>query len=178
MTHSGDREAYLRLLSQHYPTIREASAQIIHLRAVLGLPKGTEHFLSDLHGEHAAFLHMLHNASGVIKSKIRDLYQNMLPAHERDLLCTLVYYPEEKLALLRRQGALCDEWYRITLYRLIEVCRLLSGKYTRVHIREALPDDLGGVLEELGSRATTAGTSRPITRRSCARSWRRGRGTR
>ncbi len=152
LTHSGDREAYLRLLSQHYPTIREASAQIIHLRAVLGLPKGTEHFLSDLHGEHAAFLHMLHNASGVIKSKIRDLYQNMLPAHERDLLCTLVYYPEEKLALLRRQGVLCDEWYRITLYRLIEVCRLLSGKYTRVHIREALPDDLGGVLEELLAR--------------------------
>lgn len=144
-----DREAYLRLLSQRYPTIREASAQIIHLRSVLSLPKGTEHFLSDLHGEHAAFVHMLHNASGVIKSKIRDLYQNMLTAHERDMLCTLVYYPEEKLSLLKRQGVVCDEWYRITLYRLIEVCRLLSGKYTRKRVRTAMPADLGDVLEEL-----------------------------
>ena len=150
--YGSDREAYLRLLARQYPTVRAASARIIHLRAVLGLPKGTEHFLSDLHGEHAAFSHMLRNASGVIKGKIRDLYQNVLPAHERDLLCTLIYYPEEKLSLLRRQGAVNAEFYRITLYRLVEVCRLLAGKYTRERVRAALPGDLGGVIEELLTR--------------------------
>lgn len=142
---------YLKLLRQEYPTIKEASAQIIHLRAVLKLPKGTEHFLSDLHGEHGAFLHMLHNASGVIKTKFTMLYGNILPAHERDTLCTLVYYPEDKIALLKRQGVIDDEWYRITIWRLVEVCRLMSEKYTRRRVREALAGEGGiaTIVEEL-----------------------------
>lgn len=95
---------YLKLLRKQYRTIQEASAEVAHLRAVLRLPKGTEHFLSDLHGEHAAFLHILHNASGVIKRKINDLYGDILSSHERDMLSTLIYYPDEKLALLKKRG--------------------------------------------------------------------------
>lgn len=103
---------YLKLLRKQYRTIQEASAEVAHLRAVLRLPKGTEHFLSDLHGEHAAFLHILHNASGVIKRKINDLYGDILSSHERDMLSTLIYYPDEKLALLKKQGVVNAEWYR------------------------------------------------------------------
>ena len=146
---SHDRLQYLKLLRRQYPTAREASAEIIRLRAVLQLPKGTEHFLSDIHGEHAAFLHMLRNASGVIKQKIADLYRDVLPSHERDMLCTLIYYPEEKLGLLKRQGVVNGEWYRITILRLMEIARLMTVKYTRTHVRAALPADLGELLEEL-----------------------------
>ena len=146
---SHDRLQYLKLLRKQYPTAREASAEIIRLRAVLQLPKGTEHFLSDIHGEHAAFLHMLRNASGVIKQKIADLYRDVLPSHERDMLCTLIYYPEEKLGLLKRQGVVNGEWYRITILRLMEIARLMTVKYTRTHVRAALPADLGELLEEL-----------------------------
>ena len=134
---------YLELLRRQYGTIQEASAEVAHLRAVLKLPKGTEHFLSDLHGEHAAFLHMLHNASGVIKRKINDLYENVLPKHERDMLATLIYYPNEKLSLLKKQGIVDDEWYRLTIYRLLEVCRMCSVKYTRKRVREAMPKGMG-----------------------------------
>ncbi len=140
---------YLELLRREYRTIQEASAEVAHLRAVLRLPKGTEHFLSDLHGEHAAFLHMLHNASGVIKRKINDLYENVLPKHERDTLATLIYYPGEKLALLKKQGVVDDEWYRLTIYRLLEVCRMCSVKYTRKRVREAMPRELGRLMEEM-----------------------------
>ena len=140
---------YLELLRREYGTIQEASAEVSHLRAILKLPKGTEHFLSDLHGEHQAFLHMLHNASGVIKRKINDLYENVLPKHERDMLATLIYYPNEKLALLKKQGIVNDEWYRLTIYRLLEVCRMCSVKYTRKRVREAMPQSMGGLMEEM-----------------------------
>ncbi len=115
---------YLKLLRKQYRTIQEASAEA-HLRAVLRLPKGTEHFFR-IHGEHAAFLHILHNASGVIKRKINDLYGDILSSHERDMLSTLIYYPDEKLALLKKQGIVNAEWYRLTIYRLLEVCRMLG----------------------------------------------------
>ncbi len=140
---------YLQLLRKQYKTIQAASAEVAHLRAVLRLPKGTEHFLSDLHGEHQAFLHILHNASGVIKRKINDLYGNILSSHERDMLSTLIYYPDEKLALLKKQGVLCDEWYRLTIYRLVEVCRMCSVKYTRKRVRDAMPRGMGALIEEL-----------------------------
>ena len=146
---SHDRLQYLKLLRAQYPTARKAAAEMIRLKAILRLPKGTEHFLSDLHGEHAAFLHMLRNASGVIKQKIGDLYRDVLPAHERDMLSTLVYYPEEKLALLKRQGVVNAEWYRITILRLVEIARAMSVKYTRAHVRAAMPADMGELLEEL-----------------------------
>lgn len=142
---------YLKLLRRQYPTLREASVEVTRLRAMLKLPKGTEHFLSDLHGEHGAFLHMLHNASGVIKEKIKNLYEHQLTKHERDLLCTLIYYPEEKLSLLKAQGALSDEWYCITIHRLVEVCRLVSIKYTRRRVRQAMSaaEDISPLIEEL-----------------------------
>ena len=140
---------YLKLLRKTYRTIQEASAEVAHLRAVLRLPKGTEHFLSDLHGEHAAFLHILHNASGVIKQKINDLYGNILSTHERDMLATLVYYPDEKLALLKKQGIVNAEWYRLTIYRLVELCRKCSVKYTRKRVRDAMPREMGALIDEL-----------------------------
>ncbi len=149
MNYSRDTLKYLKQLRRQYPTARQASAEIIRLRAVLKLPKGTEHFLSDLHGESAAFLHMLRNASGVIKQKTNDLYRDILPTHERDMLCTLVYYPEEKLSLLKKQGAVNAEWYRITILRLVELARLMAVKYTRTHVRAAMPEDLGELMEEL-----------------------------
>ncbi len=146
---------YLKLLRREYRTIQEASAELAHLRAIQKLPKGTEHFLSDLHGEHGAFLHMLHNASGVIKRKINDLYGNLLSTHERDMLATLIYYPDEKLALLKKQNVINDEWYRLTIYRLIEVCRVCSVKYTRKRVRDAMPKDMGALIEELMSADNT-----------------------
>lgn len=148
-TFSAQDIRYLQLLRKQYKTIQEASAEVAHLRAILCLPKGTEHFLSDLHGEHGAFLHMLHNASGVIKRKINDLYGNLLSTHERDMLSTLIYYPDEKLALLKKQRVVSEEWYRLTIYRLVEVCRVCSVKYTRKRVREAMPAEMGALIEEL-----------------------------
>ena len=139
---SNERLQYLKLLKHKYPTERDAAAEMIRLRAVMRLPKGTEHFLSDIHGEHAAFLHILRNASGVIKEKINDLYRDVLPSHERDMLCTLVYYPEEKLALLKRQGMVNREWYRIAILRMVDVARIMAVKYTRAHVRAAMPGDI------------------------------------
>ena len=148
-TYSAQEIRYLKLLRKQYRTIQEASAEVAHLRAVLRLPKGTEHFLSDLHGEHAAFLHILHNASGVIKRKINDLYGDLLSSHERDMLSTLIYYPDEKLALLKKQGIVNEEWYRLTIYRLLEVCRVCSVKYTRKRVRDAMPRGMGALMEEM-----------------------------
>ena len=149
MSHTEQEMRYLELLRDRYGTISEASAEVAHLRAVLQLPKGTEHFLSDLHGEHNAFLHMLRNASGVIKLKIQDLYGYLLPKHEQDMLATLIYYPREKLALLKKQGLVDEEWYRLTIYRLIQVGRTCAVKYTRTRVRQAMPRDLGGLIEEM-----------------------------
>lgn len=139
---------YLKLLRNEYRTIQEASAEVAHLRAILRLPKGTEHFMSDLHGEHAAFLHYLRNASGVIKRKIAELYGDLLSARERDMLSTLIYYPDQKLAQLKKEGAVTEEWYRLTIYRLVEVCKLCSVKYTRKRVREAMPKEMGALIEE------------------------------
>ncbi|MBQ8093696.1 MAG: fructose-1,6-bisphosphatase [Clostridia bacterium] len=149
MGHTEQEMRYLELLRDRYGTISAASAEVAHLRAVLQLPKGTEHFLSDLHGEHNAFLHMLHNASGVIKLKIQDLYGYLLPKHEQDMLATLIYYPSEKLALLKKQGLVDEEWYRLTIYRLIQVARMCAVKYTRTRVRAAMPRDLGSLIEEM-----------------------------
>lgn len=139
---------YLELLRKEYRTIQEASAEVAHLRAILRLPKGTEHFMSDLHGEHAAFLHYLRNASGVIKQKIAGLYGDLLSTKERDMLSTLIYYPDQKLALLKKAGVVNEEWYRLTIYRLVEVCKICSVKYTRKRVRETMPRELGALIEE------------------------------
>ena len=140
---------YLKMLSQQYPTIQAASTEIINLQAILNLPKGTEHFMSDLHGEYEAFRHILNNASGSIREKIDALYANTLPAYERAVLATLIYYPEQKLEEIKRTVPDMTEWYRITLNRMLEVCRLVGSKYTRSKVRKALPQEYGYIIDEL-----------------------------
>ena len=138
---------YLELLSQKYPTVQAACTEIINLNAILNLPKGTEHFVSDIHGEDEAFCHILNNASGVIREKVDRLFEKTLSTRERTELCTLIYYPDRKLEELRRE--IDDEWYQITLYRMIEVCRLCASKYTRSKVRKALPKDFEYIIDEL-----------------------------
>ncbi len=140
---------YLRLLSKQYPTIDEACTEVINLQAILNLPKGTEHFLSDIHGEDEAFSHVLRNASGVIKRKITDLYGKTLAQKDINSLATLIYYPNEKLKLFHKEEQNIDNWYRITLYRLIEICKYTSSKYTRSKVRKMLPKEFAYIIEEL-----------------------------
>lgn len=140
---------YLKLLSKQYPTINEAATEIINLKAILNLPKGTEHFLSDIHGEYEQFVHVLKNASGVIRRKIDDIFGNRLMQRDKRSLATLIYYPEQKLDIILKQQKNIDDWYRITLYRLVEVCRNVSSKYTRSKVRKALPKDFAYIIEEL-----------------------------
>lgn len=140
---------YLKLLSNQYPTIAEACTEIINLQAILNLPKGTEHFLTDIHGEYEPFIHVLKNASGVIKRKINDIFGNSLRKKDIKSLATLIYYPEQKLELMLKDESNIEDWYKITLYRLIEICRYVSSKYTRSKVRKALPKDFAYIIEEL-----------------------------
>jgi fructose-1,6-bisphosphatase-3 len=121
---------YLKLLSNQYPTIAAACTEIINLQAILNLPKGTEHFLSDIHGEYEAFNHVIRNASGQIKRKIEDVFGNTLRQSEKKSLATLIYYPEQKLDIVVKNENNIDDWYKITLYRLIDICKNVSSKYT------------------------------------------------
>lgn len=140
---------YLKLLAREYPTIAEVSTEIINLKAILCLPKGTEHFISDIHGEYEAFLHMLKNASGVVRVKVDALFENSVTEAERNTLATLIYYPEEKLEQLHHDGVITPEWYKITLRRLVEVARLSASKYTRSKVRKALPQGFEYIIDEL-----------------------------
>ncbi|MCI6277571.1 MAG: fructose-1,6-bisphosphatase [Clostridium sp.] len=140
---------YLNLLANRYPTISSATTEIINLQAILNLPKGTEHFLTDIHGEYEPFIHVLKNASGVIKRKINDVFGNSLRSSEKKSLATLIYYPEQKLEIVLKEEENIDDWYRITLYRLIAICRHVSSKYTRSKVRKALPADFAYIIEEL-----------------------------
>ncbi len=149
MTENYSEYEYLSLLAKRYPTIASAATEIINLQAILNLPKGTEHFMSDLHGEYEAFLHILKNASGVIKNKIHNVFSNTLSKAERDSLATLIYYPEQKLSHIKKNCENLEDWYKITLYRLIEMCRSTSSKYTRSKVRKALPKDFEYILDEL-----------------------------
>ena len=142
---------YLKLLSKQYSSISKASAEIINLKAILNLPKGTEHFLSDIHGEYEAFVHVLKNASGVVKRKIEELFGNTMIESERKKFATLVYYPEQKLDLIEKQETQeeIEDFYRITIHRLIELLRYASSKYTRSKVRKFLPEDFRYIIEEL-----------------------------
>ncbi len=141
---------YLRLLSTTFPTIAAASTEVINLEAILHLPKGTEHFLADLHGESAAFKHVLKNASGNIRRKVSELFKGDIREAERRELCTLIYYPEEKLELIKEaEQENINEWYDITIHRLVSVCRDVSSKYTRSKVRKSLPEEFAYVMEEL-----------------------------
>jgi len=141
--------SYLKLLARQYPTISAASTEIINLNAILNLPKATEHFIADVHGEYEAFLHVLKNGSGSIRRKIEETFADTMLKKEKRSLATLIYYPDRKLPLLLQTVEDTDEWYRITLFRLIKMCRVVSSKYTRSKVRKALPDDFAYVIEEL-----------------------------
>ena len=140
---------YLELLSHSFPTIASASTEIINLEAILNLPKGTEHFLADLHGEHEAFRHVLKNASGAIKRKVNEIFGNTLREGEKKELCTLIYYPEQKLDLVKETETDLVDWYVITLNQLVRVCQNVSSKYTRSKVRKALPEEFSYIIQEL-----------------------------
>lgn len=140
---------YLQLLSLNYPSIAAASTEIINLEAILNLPKGTEHFLADLHGEHEAFQHVLRNASGAIKRKVNEIFGNTMYESEKKELCTLIYYPEQKLQLVKETTTDMEQWYSVTLNRLVKVCQSVSSKYTRSKVRKSLPEDFSYIIQEL-----------------------------
>ncbi|MDD6894819.1 MAG: fructose-1,6-bisphosphatase [Prevotellaceae bacterium] len=140
---------YLTLLSKSFPSVAAASTEIINLEAILNLPKGTEHFLADLHGEYQAFRHILKNASGNIKRKVNELFGSEIRESEIKELCTLIYYPEEKLELVKASEEDIDDWYNITIHKLVRVCRDVSSKYTRSKVRKSLPPDFTYIIEEL-----------------------------
>ncbi len=146
---------YLRLLAEKFPTISSAATEIINLEAILSLPKGTEHFLSDLHGESTAFTHVLKNASGVIRRKVDEVFGMTMREADKNELCTLIYYPEEKLKLVRETEKDLDDWYRITLHQVVEVARVVSVKYSRSKVRKLLTEDFAYVIEELLHESVT-----------------------
>ena len=140
---------YLQLLSQSFPTVATASTEIINLQAILNLPKGTEHFVADIHGEYEAFQHILKNASGNIKRKVNELFGNTMRECDKRELCTLIYYPEQKLELVKAKETDMDDWYHITITQLVRVCRDVSSKYTRSKVRKALPKEFSYIIQEL-----------------------------
>ena len=146
---NNDEERYLNLLSHTFPTIADAAGEIINLEAILNLPKGTEHFLADLHGEHEAFIHVLKNASGNIKRKVSEIFGNSIRETEKKELCTLIYYPEQKLELIKAIEQDIDDWYHITIHQLVKVCREVSSKYTRSKVRKSLPEEFSYIIEEV-----------------------------
>ncbi len=139
----------LELLSQNFPTVSAASTEIINLEAILNLPKGTEHFVADVHGEHEAFDHIVRNASGNIRRKVNEIFSHSMRDEEIRRLCTLIYYPERKLKELKETEAEIDDFYNVTLHRLVKVCRTVSSKYTRSKVRKALPREFAYIIEEL-----------------------------
>lgn len=140
---------YLQLLARSFPTIADASTEIINLEAILNLPKGTEHFLTDIHGEDEAFNHVLKNASGAVKRKVNEIFSNTLRESEKKELCTLIYYPEQKLELVKAKERDLEDWYQVTLNQLVKVCRNVSSKYTRSKVRKALPKEFSYIIQEL-----------------------------
>ena len=140
---------YLELLAEKFPTTQSAYTEIINLEAILNLPKGTEHFVSDVHGEYQAFEHILNNCSGVIRERVSSTFEFQLTKDEQADLCTLIYYPTLKLRRLEEEGRLTEEWYAITLMRLVRLARHLSGTYTRSKVRKAMPVEFAYIIDEL-----------------------------
>ena len=149
ITFDSQRLRYLELLAKQYPTVQDASTEIIKLKAILNLPKGTEHFMSDIHGEYDAFLHILNSCSGEVREKIKEVFGTTMSPRERNDLATLIYYPKAKLGLIADEEDDLDEWYRITLHRLIQVCRFVSIKHTRNKVRSFMPKGYEEIIDEL-----------------------------
>ena len=148
-TYSESDLRYLKALALQYPTLRAAGTEIVNLQAILNLPKGCEHFISDVHGEHEAFLHILNSCSGVVRERLDVLFANTVSKHDLDQLATLIYYPREKLESLLPHLDDPENWYRLTLHRLVALCRLVCERYSRNKVRKALPEDFAYILEEL-----------------------------
>ncbi len=146
---SPDEIKFLNLLAQKFPTVQTASTEIINLEAIMRLPKGTEHFLSDIHGEYETFSHVLRNASGVVRRKIDEIFGKRITENEKLQLATLIYYPEEKIENLKKKGLVTTEWYYVMLTRLIDVARDAAQKYTRSKVRKAMPGDFAYIIDEL-----------------------------
>ena len=142
---------YLKSLSRQYPTIAAASTEIINLQSILNLPKGTEHFMTDIHGEYEQFNHILKNGSGSVRRKIDEEFGNTLSIRDKKSLATLIYYPREKLDIVLREEdeSSIEDWYKITLHRLVQITKRVSSKYTRSKVRKALPKDFSYIIEEL-----------------------------
>ncbi len=140
---------YLKLLAKEYPNAQAAASEIINLRAILSLPKGTEYFFSDLHGEHEAFLYQLKSASGVVRKKVDELFEQSLSEGERAALAKLIYYPETEFLAAKQCEPAFDDWCRITIYRLVEVCKEAASKYTRSKVRKKLPESFAYIMDEL-----------------------------
>lgn len=140
---------YLRLLSREYPTVRSACSEIINLRAIMGLPKGTEYFFSDLHGEYEAFVHLLKSSSGIIREKIRQTFGYIIPEEEQDELASLIYYPERMINKMTAAGKNTEDWQKVTIYRLVRICKEVSSKYTRSKVRKKVPHDFAYAIDEL-----------------------------
>ena len=151
---------YLRLLSKQYPTVQAAGTEIIRLQAILNLPKPTEHFMSDIHGEHEAFLHILNSGSGEVKEKLEELFGNSMTQRDRNDLATLIYYPGSKLALVADEEENLEEWYRLTIHRLVDLCRYVSTKHTRAKVRTYMNPDYEQILDELIHLAEVGGSRR------------------
>ena len=151
---------YLRLLARQYPTVQDAGTEIIRLQAILNLPKATEHFMSDIHGEHEAFLHILNSGSGEVKEKLEELFGNTMTQRDRNDLATLIYYPAAKIALVADEVEDLDEWYRLTIHRLVDLCRFVSTKHTRRKVRSYMSPDYEQILDELIHLAEEGGSRR------------------
>ena len=140
---------YLKLLSKSFPTATAAGAEIINLRAICGLPKGTEYFFSDLHGESDAFIYLMRSSSGIVRDKIDETFGNLLPEEEQLALANLIYYPRDILSDPKHKEQDTPEWQRITLNRLIQICKVVSSKYTRSKVRKKMPKDYAYAIDEL-----------------------------
>lgn len=144
-----DRDIWMKLLKEKYPTKQAVCREIINLTAIINLPKGTEHFMSDIHGEYEAFLHIMNNCSGVIREKVRMLFSETLSVREQQEICTLIYYPREVMNRKRNLNELSEDWYRLMLNYLLELAKMVSSKYTRSKVRRALPKEFGDIIDEL-----------------------------
>lgn len=140
---------YLKILAKQYPNIKNVYTEIINLRAILNLPKGTEHFMSDIHGEYEAFSHIINNCSGVIREKVQDIFGENMSETEISELCTLIYYPEQKLRLVKQSDIDIDSWYETTLSQLTKLCQVISSKYTRSKVRKSMPEEFAYIIDEL-----------------------------
>lgn len=141
--------AYLQLLAREYPNLKEATSEIVNLMAICSLPKGTEYFFSDLHGEYEAFIHLLRSSSGITREKIKATFGHLIPEEEQLKLANLIYYPERNLARMQKQGHYSEDWQKITIYRLVQICKEVSSKYTRSKVRKKMPREFAYIIDEL-----------------------------